>query len=100
MNGQLFPESFAIIYEKTNYVVRVIIALATFFCVGNILISYGFSHFDPAVVAPVNLVAAILSQIVITCLVFKFTPSLMIIPATTVVMLGSYWVYVILKTGS
>lgn len=96
INGAFLPGLLAMVYEKTGYVARLAICLVTFLIWGNILFAKGFEWFNPALVAPLNIIAFVLIQILIALLVSKTLPSLMLLPAILIVCASVYWVYVLI----
>ena len=97
INGALLPETLSFIYDKTSYIARVVICLISFLTVGNILFAKAFDWFNPVWVAPLNIAAFIFVQIIIAILVNRAWPSVMIIPAVSLILIGAYWVHTLLN---
>lgn len=100
INGGFMADMLAPVYQATGPVIRTVICLVSFLTLGNVLFAFGFAKYNPVLVAPLNIVAFVCIQIAIALLVSKSWPGWMIIPATTVVMAGSMWVYHLINTAA
>ncbi len=97
INSELLPSIFSTVYEATTYWGRVFICLVTFLTLGNILFTKGFQWFDIGVAVPMNIIAFVLVQIVVSLIFSKSAPNLMLIPATLALCASVYWVYTLIK---
>ena len=97
INGVLLPSWFAPLYAHTGVIIRTAICLVTFLLLGNILFTVGFAKFNPVLVAPLNIIAFVLVQIMIGVILSKSVPDPMLIPAMAVVVAGAMWVYVLIN---
>lgn len=97
INSELLTGVFSGIYEATNYWSRVFICLVTFLTLGNIMFTKGFQWFDAQIALPMNIIAFVLIQIIISLILSKSAPNLMVIPATFAVCASVFWVYTLIK---
>lgn len=100
INGGLMAGLLAPIYQVTGPVIRTLICLVSFLTLGNILFAWGFAKFNPALVAPINIVAFVFIQVAIAFLVSKTWPGWMIVPALSVVIAGCMWVYYLIDLAA
>lgn len=100
ISGQLLPATLANIYTITTPFTRMLIALVLVFSIGNLLMGYAYEHWHAGLVTPLTVFATITVQIIFTVFILSIKPSLMLIPATGVVIIGCLWVNYILTQSS
>lgn len=92
ISGQLLPNALAAVYSQTNYAARLILSLISAFAAGNLLMAYGYGHFNPGIAAPVSIFCTVLVQIFAAVMILGVRPPWLLLPATLIVAGGCVWV--------
>ena len=97
ISGQFLPQTLAPFYAATNSLGRTVITAVTLFPLGNFLIAYAFGHYNPAYVAPLVLVFAVLCNVAFAFLVMGGKFSWQLGLAVCAVMASCAWVSLLLQ---
>lgn len=97
ISAQLLPSLLSPFYASVGMFGRAAIASVFIFSISNFINGYAFARFNPALASPVMIACFVLAQVVFTILVIGVKPSLWIIPAGLMVLVGCVWVSILLS---
>ena len=96
ISGQLLPSLMPSFYSHSTPLIRTVIAAIFIFPIGNFMFAYAYAHFNPAWVTPMSTTAFVLVSISFTALLLGARLSFWIVPATLTVIIGCFWVSILL----